>query len=208
MRQGEDHGRHDRQKDAVGPDHARALHDVSAKEKLLRGRLDRSEDQCQWHEERERRQVEVEGKGVGVEEVLSQRAYQTRWNGPRHKPLTDATPIDPLPRRHQRPGVAAVDTGNGDENPREEERETHHNKQELPERTKHGVIRLAAERERDEYAGTSPDHQPRKEDDHQSQQVPPPPMLTSPGGLYVSRFFNRFSRRSFGALHLHLRFLH
>jgi len=77
VRQGEYHGRHDRQKNAVGRDHARPLHDVPAIEKLLSGGLDRGEDQRDRHEARERRQVGVEGKGVGVEEVLSQHAYQT-----------------------------------------------------------------------------------------------------------------------------------
>jgi hypothetical protein len=90
--------------------------------------------------------------------LLSQHTYQTRWNGPRHKPLTDATPAYLLPRRDERQGMTAVDKGNGDENPREEKWETYHNKQELPEMTKHVVIRLAAKRERDEYADTGQTH--------------------------------------------------
>jgi hypothetical protein len=49
-----------------------------------------------------------------------------------------------------------VDEGDGDENTREEKWETHHNKQELPERTKHVVICLAAERERDESLAPVP----------------------------------------------------
>ncbi len=44
VRQGEDHRRHKRQKDAVAPDAARALHDVAAKEQLFGGGLDRGED--------------------------------------------------------------------------------------------------------------------------------------------------------------------
>ena len=72
MRQREDHGWHDRQKDTVTSDEARTLHDISTEEKLLSGGLDGGEDQCDRYEEHQRCQVGVKGKGVGVEEVLSQ----------------------------------------------------------------------------------------------------------------------------------------
>ncbi len=137
VRQGEDHGWQDRQKDAVSPNNARALHDVSAKEKLFSGGLDRGENQCDRHEAHECREVGVEGEGVRVEEVLSQPTDQGEWHEPRHKPVTDTPPANLFPRRNQRSGVAAVDKGNGDENPREEKRETCHNKQELPKGIKH-----------------------------------------------------------------------
>ncbi|BAZ48729.1 hypothetical protein NIES4103_13380 [Nostoc sp. NIES-4103] len=74
MRQGKDHSRHDRQKDTVTPNQACTLHNVSAKEKLLGGGLDRGENQCDRHKERERFEVGVEGEAIGVEEVLPQPA--------------------------------------------------------------------------------------------------------------------------------------
>ena len=54
VRQGEYRGWHDRQKNAVAPDKARTLHNVSAKEKLLGGGLDGGKNQCDWDEECER----------------------------------------------------------------------------------------------------------------------------------------------------------
>ncbi len=131
VRHGKYHGCHERQKNAVGRDQARALHDVPAKEKLLGGRLDRGEDQRDRHEERERLEVGVEGEAIGVEEVLSQHTYQTQRNGPRHKPLSNAPPAYLLPRRDERQGMTTVDEGDGEECPAEKTRETRHDHQEV-----------------------------------------------------------------------------
>ena len=206
MRQGKYHGWHDRQKDAVCPNNARALDDVSAKEKLLGSGLNRGENQCQRDEEHKRREVGGKGEGVGVEEVLSQHTDQADWHEPRYKPLSDTPPVDLLLRRDQRPEGAAVDEGDGEENPRQEERKTRHDVQEASYGTERGVIRLTAERERDEDAGDRPDDQPREENDHQPQNIPPPPILTPPGSLHISHVFpfRADSRLSFSCFDPHL----
>lgn len=165
VRQGEYRGSCDRQKDAISPNNARALHDVAAKEQLLGGGPDRGENQCDRDEERERCEVGVEGEGVGIEEVLSQPTDRAERHEPRHKSVTDTPPAYLLPRRDQRLEGAAVDEGDSEENSRQEERKTRHDIEEVPDGAERSVIRLTAERERDEEAGDRPDNQPRKEDD-------------------------------------------
>lgn len=174
VRQGEDHGWHQRQKDAVRPNNTRALHDVSTKEKLLCGGLDRSENQCDRHEERERCEVKVKREGVGIEEVLSQPSDQPEWHEPRHKPVTDTPPTYPLPRRDQRSGVATVNEGDGDQDSHEEERKNCRDRNEAPHGTECGVIQpterrqplLTTKQERDAGGGDAADHKPHKEDDY------------------------------------------
>ncbi len=173
VRQGEYHSRQERQKDAVGPNEACALHDISPEEKLLGGGLDRGKNQCDRDEEDEAREVGIEGEAVGVEEVLSQPTYQAEWHEPRHEPVTDTVPAYLLPRRDQCQGMTTVDEGDGDENPAEKEREPHHDHQEAPHGTEPGEIRpterretlLSVKRERHERASDAADNQPRNEYD-------------------------------------------
>lgn len=94
VRQGEYHGWHECQKDAVRPNNARVLHDVSAKEKLLCSGLDRSDNQCDRDKERECCKVKVKREGVGIEELLSQSSNQPEWHELRHKPMTDTPPAN------------------------------------------------------------------------------------------------------------------
>jgi len=175
MRQHEQRPRHAREKQEVGGDQARPLHEVAAEEHLLGCGLDRGEYEGQEGERHEGREVRSQGESGGVEEEPDE-ARQDGQREPHAEARSYAAPVYGSPAGDEREGAPPVDKRHGEYGSEQEHRERGTDDQVACDRPRRGRVRSdlpcgSVEHVAECEACPTPYDEPHEQDKYDAQQV-------------------------------------